>query len=116
MIAWLPTARPEVVNVAVPVVFRVSMSICVVPSKNSTVPVGVAVPLVGATVAVKVTACPYVDGPGLEASAVVVLVGLTTCASVAEGLPASVASPRYWALIAWLPAARLEVVNVAVSV
>jgi hypothetical protein len=46
----------------------------------ATVPVGVPAPGdTGATVAVKVTDCPYADGFVLEASAVVVLAWFTFC-------------------------------------
>ena len=54
-----PTARAEEVNEAVPVLSRVSVSSSVVPSKNSTEPVGVPPPgATGDTVAVKVTIWP----------------------------------------------------------
>ena len=47
----------------------------------------------GATVAVKVTPCPLVEGLFEEASAVVVGALLTVCARTAELLAASLASP-----------------------
>ena len=59
MIACDPATRAEVVNVAVPVLSRVSMSNSVVPSKNSTEPVGVGKPaVIAVTVAVNVTDWP----------------------------------------------------------
>jgi hypothetical protein len=61
-----------VVNVAVPPL-RVAVPSAVLPSRKVTVPVGVPDP--GATalaVAVKVTACPTVEGLGEELTAVVV--------------------------------------------
>ena len=55
------------------------------PSKNSTLlPVGAAVPLPAVTVAVNVTACPYVEGLGLAVTAVVVVTLLTTSVPVFE--------------------------------
>ena len=64
-------------SVAVPMTFA--------PSKNWTVPVGVPVPV---TVAVKVTACPAVDGFAEELTAVLVALPFTVCVSTAEVLPA----------------------------
>ena len=54
MIVCVPTARLDVVKVAMPEAFTVPVPMLVVPSRNVTVPVGVAVadPV---TVAVKVT-------------------------------------------------------------
>ena len=55
-----PDASFEVVNFAAPAL-TLSVARIVVPSTKVTVPVGVPVNC-GATVAVKVTACPAVDG------------------------------------------------------
>ena len=56
---------------------------CGVPStENVTVPVGVLPPVVAATVAVKVTLPPKLDGFWLEASETVVPIWLTVCVSV----------------------------------
>ena len=49
------------------------------PSLNATVPVGVPLPEVGKTVAVKVTDWPNVDGLSDDATAVEVAAGLTVC-------------------------------------
>jgi len=47
---------------------------------NCTVPLGVPVPgATAATVAVKLTACPYTDGFRLDTTVVLLLAGLTTC-------------------------------------
>jgi hypothetical protein len=69
---WTPVVRDDVVNVACPEALSVPMPIVVVPSSNVTVPVGVPVPLLGVTVAVKVTDCPNVLGFGDEVRSVVV--------------------------------------------
>ena len=65
------------VSVATPLALSVPVPRVVEPSLNVTVPVGVPVPLVGLTVAVKVTFCPTVDGFGLEVMVVVVAMLLT---------------------------------------
>ena len=69
----MPAASAEVVKLAWPPL-RVAVPSVVPPSANVTVPVGVPEPLVEATVAVKVTACPTLLGLTEEASAVVVVV------------------------------------------
>ena len=56
-------------------------------------PLGVPDPLVGVTVAVKVTACPTVLGFGDEDSAVVVATWPTVCVSAGEVLPVKLLSP-----------------------
>jgi hypothetical protein len=72
-----PAESVEVVKVALPVAPSVPVPRFVPPSLNVTVPVGVPVPLVCATVAVKVTEFPYVEEPGLAES--VVVVGVRLC-------------------------------------
>src|ERR1700738_4847200 len=71
---WVPTASVLLVRVAAPLPFNVTGPPTAVPSTlNCTVPVGRAVPTVGATVAVNVTASPKADGFDDEVSVVVVL-------------------------------------------
>ena len=62
-----------VVNVATPLASRATGACGTLSIENVTVPVGVPLPLVGVTVAVKVTDCPKTDG--LEALVKVVVVG-----------------------------------------
>src|SRR5882762_6174402 len=71
-----PPESVEVAKVALPLVSSVPVPRFVPPSLNVTVPVGVPVPLVCATVAVKVTEFPYVEGGGVES---VVVVGVRFC-------------------------------------
>ena len=75
-----PTASTEVVSVAFPEPSRVPEPSVVVPSVNTTVPVGVPVP--GPTTdtdAVNVTGCPNTDGDPDDEMTVAVLVLPTTC-------------------------------------
>src|SRR2546425_1198267 len=86
----------------------------VAPSRNVTVPVGT--PAAEVTVAVRVTACPVVEGFGVEVKVVVVAAAagaFTTWVTTAEGLAAKVALPPYAAVSGWLPAASVEVTNEA---
>jgi len=66
---WLPTARAEVVKVAVPA-DSVPVPSTLAPSRKLTLPVGV--PPVPMTVAVNVTDCPERDGFGDDPRVVVV--------------------------------------------
>ena len=84
----------------------------VAPSRKLTLPVGV--PAAEVTVAVNVTDCPWVEGLRLETSVVDVPAGLTVCGQAADAAPRKLPSPEYVAVIEWTPAARVEVVNVAV--
>lgn len=98
MIEWLPTANELVVNVAVNgvVADSVPLPIVVVPSRKFTTPVGLPVPEVTVTVAVKVTGCPKTDGLTDEATAVEVVPlggGLTVWVNAALVLPLKLASP-----------------------
>lgn len=61
VIKWLPTDIDEVTNAACPFAFSVPVPICVLPSKNCTVPVGVPVVELRAA-AVKVTDRPDAAG------------------------------------------------------
>ena len=61
------------VDVPVPVLLAtLSVPSEVIPSKNSTLPVGAALPLGALTIAVKVTEFPYVDVLELEKTVVLV--------------------------------------------
>ena len=71
----------------------------VAPSRNVTVPVGT--PAAEVTVAVRVTACPVVEGFGVEVKVVVVAAAagaFTTWVTTAEVLAAKVALPPYAAV------------------
>ena len=61
VIEWVPTAKEDVLNVACAFAVSVPVPICMLPSKNCTVPVGVPVVELE-TVAVNVTDCPKVPG------------------------------------------------------
>jgi len=72
----------------------------VAPSRNVTVPVGT--PVADVTVALRATACPVVEGFGVEVK-VVVVVGVaagafTTWVTTADVLAANVALPPYAAV------------------
>ena len=88
-----PAPSEEVVKVACLEALSVPVPSVVAPSLKVTVPVGVPDPLVGVTVAVKVTACPTVLGFGDEDSAVVVAAWPTVCVSAGEVLPVKLPSP-----------------------
>ena len=84
---WVATLKAEVTNVAVPEL-SVPVPSEVVPSKNSTLPVGVPAPEpVTLTVAVKVTDWPQTEGLTDEVTAVDVLALFTTCERTVEVLP-----------------------------
>jgi hypothetical protein len=87
VIECVPAERLEVEKVATPLALSAGAPRGVLPSKNVTVPVGVPVPEVGATVAVKVTVCPRGEGFGVEVSEVAVPIKLTFCVRVEELLP-----------------------------
>ncbi len=71
------------------VAFTAAVPRTVVPSVNLTPAVGLP-PLAPKTVAVKVTACPLVDGFGVDVSVVVVGALLTVTVTAAEVLPINV--------------------------
>jgi hypothetical protein len=75
MIECVPTAREEIVNVALPEGSSVPVPMPVAPSRNATVPVGVAP--CELTLTLNVTACPNTDGFCEEARTVVVSVLVT---------------------------------------
>lgn len=69
VIEWIPADSDEVMNAACPFTFSAPVPICMLPSKNCTVPVGVPVVELE-TVAVNVTDCPKVAGFAEDMSAV----------------------------------------------
>ncbi len=88
VIECVPADSDEVLNVACAFAPSAPVPICVLPSKNGTVPVGVPLPLCGLTVAVNVTGCPKVTGFAEDASAV--KVGIRTVSlSAADVLAAN---------------------------
>ena len=111
MIEWLPTARVEEVNVALPAVTVTALASVVVPSVNLTVPVGV--PLDEVIVAVSVTDDPDVDGFAEEVTVVVVDPPVTTCDSAVLALLVKPPVPVKVATIECVPAARVDVAKVA---
>lgn len=110
VIRCVPTPRfvpvllvaPVIVNVATPDVLRVAVPLVTVPSLNVTVPVGIAVPDEGLTVAVNTTVRPATfpvlrAGLSDEVSPVVVATttggATTTTLTGADALPANVVFP-----------------------
>src|SRR5438094_591176 len=86
----------------------------VAPSRNVTVPVGTPAP--DLTVELRVTACPPVDGFGVEVKLVDVAAAagaLTTWFTVAEVLTANVALPLYVAVSGWVPTVSVDVTSEA---
>jgi len=86
VIECVPTVSPDVLKLAWPAL-SVPVPSVVVPSLKVMVPVGVAVPLVGVTVAVKVTDWPCFDGFALETTVVVVLTVLRARLNDSEAVP-----------------------------
>ena len=79
MLYPLPTAKEDVLKVAIPLPFKVPVPSVLEPSLKVTVPVAVPAPgVVVATVAVKVTDCPKTDGFASDDNVVVVLALFTT--------------------------------------
>jgi hypothetical protein len=93
MIAWLATARLDVLKLAVvlpAVVESVPCPMLVAPSENVTTPVGLPEP---ATVAVNVTLCPHTDEAAEDTTDVAVVAFATVCVMACETLVAKFASP-----------------------
>jgi hypothetical protein len=112
---WLPGPRLLVLYVAVagePLSVLVATGLLSVV--NVTVPVGVIVPLLQVTVAVKVTFCPIVDGIWEEVSVVDVVAVFTVCVTAGEVLPPQLLAPLVnTAEMLWTPRARVLVVKAA---
>ena len=111
VMAFVPGVSVVVVILAEPPV-RVTVPSAAVPFLNVTVPAGV--PEEEETVAVKVTACPYVEGFGEDISATALAAWFTTWLSTAEVLPDRVALPLYTAVMDLDPGVRVVVVILAV--
>src|SRR5262249_7243224 len=91
LMEWLPTDRAGVVNVAVPLVSVVVLSV-LLPSRKVTLPVGV--PPAEATVAVKVTGWPNTAVVRAEEVTVVVVgAGLTVCVRANDVAALKLVSP-----------------------
>jgi len=105
-----PLESDDVVHDALPEARVTAEHSVVVPSRNVTVPVGVAPDPV--TFAVIVTLCPGVEGFGAEPRLRPAASLFTDCVTVADFAP-YVVLPEYAAVIVWLPAASELVVQVA---
>ncbi len=116
MIEWVPAARLDVENVAVPPL-SVPEPIVVPPSLKVTEPVGVPLPggLTAVTVAVKVTELPETEGLTDESSAVLVESWSISCVTVFDVEVRKFESPPYTPVMEWgVPATvRDDVENVA---
>ena len=115
MIVWLPTASVVVAKVAWPVLLSVPVPSVVEPSLKVTEPVGTPAP--GATtpiVAVKVTDWPKTDVLTDVLRLVVVLAMRIGTVAGEDVLPLKLPSPRYWAVIACVPAVKAAVLTAAV--
>lgn len=88
----MPATNAAVEREACPVPFSVPLPMELVPSRKTTVPVGV--PPVPVTVAVNVTDCPAVEGLSEETTLVLEGCPTTVCVTTAEMLPAEFASPE----------------------
>jgi hypothetical protein len=110
-----PTARVEVVNVAIPLPFSVPDPSVVEPSLKATVPVGTPLPGgVTVTVAVNVTGWLKAEGLDDELTAVVVAAAeFTTWGAAFPLLLAHPLAPVKVAVMVWLPAASAVVLNEA---
>ena len=95
MIVVEPTESDEIVSAALPPL-SCAVPKTVFPAVNVTGPVAFTVG--DLIVAVKVTACPCVDGFGNEVSVAVLVASNTTWFSTADVLPRLAASPKYTAV------------------
>jgi hypothetical protein len=112
VIEWFPTAKEDVLNVACAFALSEPLPIWVVPSRKFTLPVGV--PLAALeTMAVKVTCCPAVTITAEEVSAVEVAAWTVSLTAVYEVLPVKFVSPKYFAVIEWIPSDKDEVLKAA---
>ena len=94
----VPTGNVEVVKVAMPPL-KAPVPSTVVPSLNVTVSPSGGEPSLEVTTAVKVTACPYVDGFGQDESEVAVAACFTTCFTVIDVLTTNFEPTPYTALV-----------------
>jgi len=108
VIECVPPVSVEMLKVAFPLPI-VPVPSVVLPSRNVTVPVAVE----GETVAVNVTAEPYVDGFNDDATVMVVLTLFTVCVNTDDVLLLSFVSPPYEAVIECDPTVSVDVLYVA---
>jgi hypothetical protein len=106
----VPIGSVEVVYSAPPEI-RVNVVRMLVPSTNSTFPVGV--PAEDVTVAVKLTVFPDTDGFTEETSVTTGVALFTTWDKIPEALPVKLESPLYTAEIECVPIERLLVIRIA---
>src|SRR5579884_1207930 len=112
VIVWLPALSAAVLNDATPLLLTGTCASTLLPSLNVRTSSGGDPAGAGVTVAVNVTDCPGAAGFGAAATCVVEALECIFCAIIA--LPAlKPLPPLYTAVMKWLPAGRLEVVNVA---
>ena len=104
VIECVPPVSVEMLKVAFPLPI-VPVPSVVLPSRNVTVPVAVE----GETVAVNVTAEPYVDGFNDDATVMVVLTLFTVCVNTDDVLLLSFVSPPYEAVIECDPTDNVDV-------
>ena len=94
---WLPTARVAAEKLVLPVASSVPLPRVVPASAKVTVPVGIAEPEAGVTVAVKVTLVPLTAVVAEDVRVVVVAMpgaaGLTATVTVDDTLPRKVVDP-----------------------
>ena len=95
-IVWVPWVSVLLVYVAEPLLFSATVASVLVPSRNTTVPVGVPRSLLLLTVAVKITLSPRTAGLSDEATTVAKLINST---SMLPALYATVGSNPYWPLL-----------------
>src|SRR6266568_3883275 len=110
---WVPTVSVDVTSEALPLT-SVTVPSTVAPSLNVTVPVGTPAPEV--TVELSVTACPTVEGSGVDVRLVDVAAAagaLTTWFTVGEVLAANAALPLYVAVSGWVPTVSVDVTSEA---
>ncbi len=97
LIEWVPATRLVVEYVALPVLSRVPVPSCVVPSEKVTEPVGTPLPDAGVTAAAKVrlvpTAALVAEAVNVVVVATVTGAAFTVTVTAAEVLAANVESP-----------------------
>src|ERR1035438_1672090 len=107
-----PTARVEVLKVAIPLPFNVPVPRVALPFLNVTVPAGTPPPgAVAATVAVNVSDWLYTEGLADELTTVVVAALFTVWAAAFPLLFPHPVPPVKVAVMVWLPTARAVVLN-----
>jgi hypothetical protein len=106
VMAWAPTESTAVVSVVTPLEPKLLVPRLVVPSTNSTVPVGVPPELV--SVAVRMTGAPCGAGLSEDFTVAMVRARLTVWTRALELLPLLSVSPLYRATRLWTPTARVE--------